>query len=40
MLGSHANFGTKAFWKESVGPKLMNRLAVPMLIYPKHSENS
>jgi len=34
MLGSHAHFGTSAFWMESVGPKLMNRLAVPMLVCP------
>lgn len=40
MLGSHTNFGTRAFWKESVGPKLINRLSVPMLIYPRHTENS
>lgn len=38
MLGSHARFGTSAFWMESVGQKLMNRLSVPVLVCPACAE--
>lgn len=38
MLGSHANFGTEAFWNECVGAKLMNTLSVPMVIVPARKD--